>query len=134
MTLPDPDRRRAHLYGLEAERIASLWLQARFYSVLERRFTIKGGEIDLIVRRGANVAFVEIKARARIEDAEIAIDDRKVARISHAARHWVARNPWAMDCYLRGDAVYLAPGRLPRHVEAAFVVTVDLYERGRRKS
>ena len=131
MTQPDPDRRRAHLYGLEAEKIASLWLQARFYSVLDRRYTIKGGEIDLIVKRGSTVAFVEIKARARIEDAEIAIDNFKVDRIGRAARHWVARNPWAMDCHLRGDAVYLAPGRMPRHVEAAFVVAVDLYQ-GRR--
>ena len=131
MTGPDPDRRRAHLYGLEAERVASLWLQARFYSVLERRYTIKGGEIDLIVKRGSTIAFVEIKARARLEDAEIAIDARKIDRIARAARHWVARNPWAIDRSLRGDAVYLAPGRLPRHVEAAFVVPVDLYQ-GRR--
>jgi putative endonuclease len=131
VTAPDPDRKRAHLYGLEAERVASLWLQARFYSVLERRYTIKGGEIDLVVKRGATVAFVEIKARARIEDAEISIDARKIDRIARAARHWVARNPWAIGCHLRGDAVYLAPGRLPRHVEAAFVVPVDLYERKR---
>ena len=132
MSEADPQRRRAHLFGLEAEWTASLWLQARFYSVLERRYTIKGGEIDLIVKRGATVAFVEIKARARLEDAEIAIDDRKIARIARAARHWVARNPWAMNCHLRGDALFLAPGRLPRHVVSAFVLPIDLYEGARR--
>jgi putative endonuclease len=125
-------KRRAHLYGLEAEWLASLWLRAKFYTVLAERYTIKGGEIDLVVRRGSTVAFVEIKARANIADAEIAIDQRKVDRIALAARHWVARNPWAMDCHLRGDAMFLAPGRLPRHVASAYTLPIDLYERARK--
>jgi len=128
---PAEQRRRAHLFGLEAEWLASLWLRLKGYRVLGERYSIKGGEIDLIVRRGNTVAFVEIKARAAIEAAEIAIDRRKIDRIARAARHWTARNPWAMDCVLRGDAVYLAPGRWPRHVVSAFTLPIDLYE-GRR--
>lgn len=131
MTLRPEEKRRAHLFGLEAEWFASLWLRLKGYQVLAERYSIKGGEIDLIVRRGATVAFVEIKARAKIGDAEVAIDARKIDRIARAARHWTTRNPWAMSCHLRGDAVYLAPGRLPRHVPSAFLVTIDLYERRR---
>ena len=37
-----------------------------------------------------------------------------------AARAWLARNPWAVDFTLRGDAVFVAPGRLPRHAPAAY--------------
>lgn len=125
-------KKRAHVYGLEAEWFASLWLRLKGYRILAERYSIRGGEIDLIVRRGASVAFVEIKARAKIELAEIAIDQRKIDRIARAARHWVSRNPWAMDCHLRGDAMFLAPGRLPRHVVAAYSLPIDLYEQTRQ--
>jgi putative endonuclease len=125
--LSEEAKRRAYLFGLEAEWFASLWLRAKGYKVLAERYTIPGGEIDLIVRRGATVAFVEIKARKNIADAEIAIGQRKIDRIARAARHWVTQNPWAMDCHLRGDALFLAPGQLPRHVPAAYAVPVDLY-------
>jgi putative endonuclease len=32
----------------------------------------------------------------------------------------MARNPWAADKIVRADAVFVAPGRWPRHVPAAF--------------
>jgi putative endonuclease len=131
MMRPSQDRRQAHLFGLEAEWFASLWLRAKGYRLLAQRYTIKGGEIDLIMRRGSTIAFVEVKARARIADAEIAIDQRKIDRIARAARHWVARNPKALACHLRGDALFVGPGRLPRHVASAYTLPIDLFERAR---
>jgi putative endonuclease len=122
-------RRRAHLFGLRAEWIACLWLMAKGYRTLARRYSVKGGEIDLIVMRGSTIAFVEVKARANLFDAEIAIDALKIARIARAARHWTARNPWAMQYDLSGDAIYLAPGRLPRHIASAYTLPIDLYVR-----
>lgn len=122
-------RRRAHLYGIRAEWMAQIYLMVKGYRVLARRYKTKSGEIDLIVMRGDTVAFVEVKARAKIEDAEIAIDRHKIDRIARAARRWTALNSWAMSLHLRGDAVYLAPGRLPRHITSAFTVPVDLYVR-----
>ena len=83
---------------------------------------MKGGEIDLIVRRGHTVAFVEVKARATLEAAEYAIDNTKIRRISLDVRVWLARNPWAMQETLRGDAVYVARGRLPRHTPNAYTL------------
>jgi len=120
-------RRQAHLYGLRAEWMAQLYLMAKGYRVLARRYKTKGGEIDLIVMRGDTIAFVEVKARAKIDDAEIAIDNPKINRIAHAARRWVALNSWAMNYTLSGDAIFLAPRRWPRHVANAFTVPVDLY-------
>ncbi|MGO9741733.1 MAG: YraN family protein [Roseiarcus sp.] len=122
-------RRGAHRWGLRAEWIAQLWLMAKGYRPLARRYSVKGGEIDLIVARGSTIAFVEVKARASMDDAEIAIDARKIARIARAARHWTARHPWALRCNLRGDAVFLAPRRLPRHVASAYTLPIDLFER-----
>ncbi len=112
--------RRSGATGRRAEWLAILWLSAKGYRLLARRFGGKGGEIDLIVRRRATVAFVEVKARGALDDALIAISAEKRRLVEARIRQWLARNPWAMDHDLRVDAVFIAPWRLPRHVVQAF--------------
>ncbi|MGJ0392343.1 MAG: YraN family protein [Methylocystis sp.] len=117
-------RRAAYFYGLQAETIAALWLGARFYAILDRNYRVKGGEIDIIAKRGRVIAFVEVKARGDLEDAVIAITPQKQRRFSRAANRWLATHPWAMTSTLRADAVLIAPGRLPWHLENAFELGV----------
>ena len=118
-------RRGAHLFGLEAETIAAWLLRLKGYSILARRYAVSGGEIDLIGRRGRVVAFIEVKARGDLDAALCAIGPAKRARIARAARVWLARNPWAAGLVLRGDAVFVAPGRLPRHEPNAYRLEID---------
>jgi putative endonuclease len=118
-------RRGAHLFGLKAESIAALLLRLKGYRILARRFVVSGGEIDLIARRGGSIAFVEVKARADIEIAAISITAMKRRRIARAARVWLARNPWAAELTLRGDAIFVSPGRLPRHAPSAYRLGID---------
>ncbi|UHC13971.1 YraN family protein [Methylobacterium currus] len=114
-------RRRLHLArGRRAELLAVLALLLKGYRPLAWRVAIGGGEIDLIVRRGSTVAFVEVKARPTLEEAQGAIDARKRRLVSRAARAWIARAPWSAGLTLRADAVFVAPGRWPRHVVSAF--------------
>ena len=49
--------------GLEGENIAAGYLEARGYDLLERRYRFGHKEIDLIVRKGDLVVFVEVKNR-----------------------------------------------------------------------
>ena len=118
-------RRSAHALGLKAESIAALLLLFKGYSILARRFAVSGGEIDLIARRGGSIAFVEVKARGDLDSAASSIGGVKRRRIARAARVWVARNPWAAGLTLRGDAVFVAPGRLPRHAPSAYRLEID---------
>ena len=118
-------RRRSHKFGLFAEWIAAVWLMARGYRILARRFNVKGGELDLVAVRGDTIAFVEVKARADIEAALNAIDTVKRRRISRAARVWLGRNPWSAGWTYRGDAIFIAPWRLPRHAVAAYTLNLD---------
>jgi len=118
-------RRSAHALGLKAESIAALLLLFKGYSILARRFAVSGGEIDLIARRGRSIAFVEVKARGDLDSAASSIGGVKRRRIARAARVWVARNPWAAGLTLRGDAVFVAPGRLPRHAPSAYRLEID---------
>jgi putative endonuclease len=122
---PAAARRRAHRFGLRSEAIAALFLRLKGYRVLARRFVVSGGEIDLVVQRGRAIAFVEVKARESLDEAAAAIGETKRRRIARAARVWLARNPWAAGADLRGDAVFIAPMRLPRHVRAAYRLELD---------
>jgi putative endonuclease len=118
-------KRRARNFGLRAEWIAAAWLSLKGYRILARRFSVAGGEIDIVARRGGAVAFVEVKARPVLDEAATAISETKRRRMSRAARVWLTRNPWAMSATLRGDAVFVAPRRLPRHLPAAYLLDLD---------
>lgn len=117
-------RRKALRRGRWAEIAAAAVLIFRGYRILARNYATQGGEIDMVVLRGETVAFVEVKARADAEAGLWSIGPEKQRRIRRAVAHWVARNPWAASRTLRGDAVIVMPGRLPRHVPDAFPLEV----------
>jgi putative endonuclease len=64
--------------------------------------------------------FVEVKARATLDSAAEAVTERQKQRIAAAAEIWLANNPNANISDIRFDAILVAPGRLPRHIPAAF--------------
>ena len=113
-------RRDAHLYGLKAESVAALLLRLKGYTILARRFVVSGGEIDLIARRGGSIAFVEVKARATLDAAAESVTPRQKQRIAQAAELWLAHFPQPAIRDFRFDAILIAPGKLPRHIPAAF--------------
>ena len=109
------DRKKAHGLGLRAESAAAGLLRLKGYRILARRYQVREGEIDIVARRGDTVAFVEVKVRPTLDEARTTIDMVKRRRMSRAARSWLASNPWAAPLTWRGDAVFLAPWRWPRH-------------------
>jgi putative endonuclease len=117
-------RLRAGLFGRRAEQLAVLLLRAKGYRILARSYVVRGGEIDIIARRGSAVVFMEVKARPTIEDALIAVTPSKARRISIAARHWLGANEWAMRFSLRGDLIAIAPWRMPRQVVGALILLI----------
>jgi putative endonuclease len=118
------DRRRAHGLGLLAEHVAEVLLRPKGYRILTRLYSIREGEIDLVARRGDTIAFVEVKVRPTLDEARTAIDFVKRRRVSRAARSWLASNPWAAPLTWRGDAIFVAPWRFPRHQIA--VIELDI--------
>ena len=59
-------RRRAYRFGLRAETVASLFLMLKGYRILARRYRTPAGEVDLFVKRGNLIAFVEVKGVLRL--------------------------------------------------------------------
>lgn len=115
-----PERVAAFRTGLSAESRAAAWLIAKGYRILARRFRTPYGEIDLVARRRNLIAFVEVKARASLDDAAYAVTPRQQQRIIAAAQVWLMAHPEHAEFELRFDAVLIAPKSLPRHLLAAF--------------
>ena len=115
-----PARLAAFNAGVSAETAAADYLVARGYVILAARFKTPCGEIDLVAQSNNLLAFVEVKARARIDDAAYAVTPRQQRRIIDAAGAWLAAHPEHADFDMRFDAMLIAPKRPPRHLMAAF--------------
>jgi putative endonuclease len=119
-----PERVAAFRTGLSAESRAAAYLMAKGYRILAKRFRTPYGEIDLVAKRRNLVAFVEVKARASLDEAAYAVTPRQRARIIDAAQAWLVAHPEHAELELRFDAMLIAPRHLPRHVIAAFDASV----------
>lgn len=105
--------------GHRGEWLAAFWLMLHGYRVLGFRLRTPRGEIDLLAARGRTLAVVEVKRRATLEEALVALTPEQAERLAAAARALSLR-PGLRRLSLRGDIVALAPGRLPRHKVGAW--------------
>jgi putative endonuclease len=117
---PRPERVAAFGLGLSAESRAAAYLIAKGYRIAARRFRSPVGEVDIVARRGRVLIFVEVKARSTLDAAAESLQVRQQRRIAAAASFWLSLNPHDVDSEIRFDAVLVAPGKIPRHIPAAF--------------
>ena len=111
--------------GLDGEDEAKRYLVTRGYTILAHRWRMGRLEVDLIVRRGAVVAFVEVKTRwgGGFGSPAEAVTWSKRREIVRVARAWMDREGRPGDIY-RFDVIGLrrdldGAARL-QHVEDAF--------------
>ncbi len=117
---PAPERQIAFKLGLSAESRAAALLLAKGFRIAARRWRCPAGEIDIVARRGKLLIFVEVKARARLDDAAYSVTERQQRRVAAAASAWLAENPDDAISDMRFDAILVAPRSLPRHIAGAF--------------
>lgn len=123
----DPRRVDAAGRGVWGERLAEALLLACGYTCQDRRCRTGGGEIDLVVRRGPVLAFVEVKTRRAdgVAAPECFIDAGKRRRVRRAAAAWLAEHPGQGAPEVRFDVVAVihhgAGGGVDiRHLTAVF--------------
>lgn len=109
---------RAFRQGHASEWIAAASLMLKGYQILGFRLKGRGGEIDILARRGRVLAVIEVKRRATMEAALTALTPDQHQRLLVAGRAVLQGRPSLAGHELRIDVVALAPGRFPRHVSA----------------
>jgi putative endonuclease len=117
---PRPERQAAFRIGISAESRAAVYLIAKGFRILARRWRSPLGEIDIVARRRQLLVFAEVKARASLDEAAESVNERQRRRIAAAAEIWLAANPDKTIRDIRFDAILVAPGKIPRHIPAAF--------------
>lgn len=95
--------------GQMAEQAALAFLQARGLQLIERNARFSVGEIDLILRDGNTLVFVEVRQRKSnaFGGAAQSIDNRKMKKCALAAQCWLKMHPQFNNASCRFDAVLL---------------------------
>lgn len=93
--------------GEAGERAAERFLTQRGLRLIERNYRCRYGEIDLVMRAGETLVFIEVRLRRdhAFGGAAESITPRKQRRIQAAAQHYLAGMASPPPC--RFDAVLL---------------------------
>jgi putative endonuclease len=115
--------------GQKGENRAAAYLRLKGYGILERNYRVPQGEIDLVVRKGDTVVFVEVKSRKDNSHGTPleAVSPQKVRRVSAAAAVYLSGYTAPLGgC--RFDVIAVGPEKnflgflRVRHFENAFSV------------
>jgi putative endonuclease len=106
--------------GSAAERRAVRWYRLRGWRVLGENVWAGGNELDLIVRRGRTLRFVEVKERrgSRFGDPLEMVTPEKQRRLRRAASSWLAPRPELGGLSVGFDVIAVRDGRLQRVPQA----------------
>ena len=126
---PPPELRRGRSLknrasGAWGEEFALRYLTKKGYTLVERNYRTRYGELDLIVRQNDTLVFVEVKLRRTtgFGDPLEAVTPHKQAKIRSLAEHYLLVREPAFDT-VRFDVVGILLGKGPprvQHIEDAF--------------
>ena len=93
--------------GKLGEDEAVKYLKKNRYIILERNYNIRGGEIDIIAKKGGYVIFVEVKTRSNDDfgGGLYAVTYKKQQSIIKAARNYILK---LGDVPLRFDVISIS--------------------------
>ena len=115
-----------HSLGQFGEEQAARYLRRRFYSILERNYRCRFGEIDLIAKRAGVLAFVEVKLRKDDLHGEARefVTAQKQQRVMAAAQLWLSQHETPLQPRFDVIEVYAPQGEdgpvKLNHIENAF--------------
>lgn len=111
--------------GRAAEDAALGFLESMGWTLVHRNYRCRLGEIDLVMRDGGSLVFVEVRARESnaFGGAAASIGRAKQRRLVAAARHFLMTHPRAARMPARFDVVTISGSggvRSPQWIRAAF--------------
>ena len=100
--------------GERGERIAVKYLENKGFTVIERNYTKKWGELDIVARKGRVIHFIEVKSKsvlnlkgipARGHRLEEGMHGQKVARLKRTIQTYLLERRVPADCDWRFDLI-----------------------------
>ena len=98
--------------GRAGERRARRSYEALGYEVVAANIRVARVELDLVVRRGNELLFVEVKMKRgdAYGDPLEMVDERKLRRLRRVAETWLAVHPADRACDVAIEVIALRPG------------------------
>ena len=86
--------------GRLGERAATRWLEQRGYRIVERNYSCRHGEIDVIAEHRDVLCFIEVKMRASAQYGRAieAMSHGKRRRVARTAAFYLAEHPTDRPC------------------------------------
>lgn len=110
--------------GKEGEDIASNYLIEKKYTILDRNWRTKSGEIDIIATKDDFLIFVEVKTSPKGNSDTLAmlLDRRKQDKILKTAKCYLQNNRQYSNYYIRFDVIFIGLSCFEKihHIENAF--------------
>ncbi len=102
--------------GAQGEELVARWYRARGYTVVDRNWRCRDGELDLVVSTPATIVFCEVKTRRsdRFGAPFEAVTATKQRRLRGLAARWLAEHPHpSVDVRFDVASVYARDGSEP---------------------
>jgi putative endonuclease len=102
---------KPHQIGIDAELDACRYLLKKGYTLLDKNYSCKQGEIDLIMQDQDDIVFVEVRIRHNIAfgNALESITRSKMNKLIRAATHFLQEKKWLYKVNSRFDVIAIQP-------------------------
>jgi len=92
--------------GYEGEALAEEYLIQHGYTIIQKNYTVKGGEIDIIANEGGYLVFIEVKHHSKADYGTMLekINLKKQQNIIYTAKVYITQRK-LLDCSCRFDVV-----------------------------
>ncbi len=114
------DAGRTPVSGDNAETLAQQWLVRRGLKPVTRNYRCKAGEIDLVMRDGETLVFVEVRYRRHQQfgGSLESVDHRKQRKLARAASHFLTGSKQFQHLPCRFDVMAASPAENDNRVIA----------------
>lgn len=117
--------------GHLAEKVALLFLMMKGYWPVKMNYMIGrgtgAGEVDLIVKKGNTLVFVEVKKRPDEQQAKEAVRPKNQERLMRSAQVFLSRYPQYQNYEIRYDVMWVSPHHFPKHIKSAWYPFLFLF-------
>lgn len=102
----------------EAENIALKYFQNLWFELIEKNYTIKGWEIDLILKAKEIFVFVEVKLVDWVENIDLYISNKKLKTLQKTILTYISEKD--IQDY-RLDVVFVKNSKIFEHYENIYI-------------
>jgi putative endonuclease len=108
-----------YFIGYFGEFLVLVYLKLKWYNIIKHRYRCKSGEIDLIVSKGQELIFIEVKTS--LFGKEIPISNIQCQSTINSSKYFLSRNHKFLDHSIRYDLYFLSLKRKPVYIKNAWI-------------